>query len=561
MASLFKQITVLRKEGKLEEALALTNECFETYDHAEWTKKAAIWVYFELLKVAYAKRDFEKAKEWIACFDALELEDTGVAEKNFNIYRYKINGGTKMRDGKFVDDEDYITSLKEYEELAENGLSAEQQTEYGWTIYKFIKQQAKATAPNLDLVNRYLAIYTGFDTKEPSNLHSSILVFAIKFGRNRNVDVYGFLKNWNWKLIRKEDKERYVTPEGKTYDSTSEKALQTFVKLLLDKWDSPFIEDAEKELLEVEIFKFIDVLDRYIEEFPDNHWLIFGRVRLLTALGSEEDLSEDIFSLVRAKSNDYWIWDMLGSHHQKTGDNELAMSAYCKGLMCKTEPDLQTALREKLIEVLLLAELYNEAKTELDLILAVKNTGGYKISKKLTDWSESDWYKEARGSRHNYDLYKRSSPAAMSVLWSHLPSHVAVVVGLNDEKEIAQYIVSKELSGNFKFKQATFKSKVGLVVEVFLEEKTSPDGTVWYKTVHVQKSEKKPSKDIYKEIDDLAKVLHTGIGFTQTMGIFIPQQLVEEHKLVTGDILYGTAVISYNKKKDEWGWKMLSINE
>jgi hypothetical protein len=57
--------------------------------------------------------------------------------------------------------------------------------------------------------------------------------------------------------------------------------------------------------------------------------------------------------------------------------------------------------------------------------------------------------------------------------------------------------------------------------------------------------------------DDIRE--ENGMGFTDD-GIFIPPPLIREHSISDGDFVSGHAVLNYNKKRSEWGWKAISID-
>jgi len=42
--------------------------------------------------------------------------------------------------------------------------------------------------------------------------------------------------------------------------------------------------------------------------------------------------------------------------------------------------------------------------------------------------------------------------------------------------------------------------------------------------------------------------------------IFIDPKIIEESKLTDGQTVKGRAILSFNKKKNEWGWKAIIIN-
>ena len=51
-----------------------------------------------------------------------------------------------------------------------------------------------------------------------------------------------------------------------------------------------------------------------------------------------------------------------------------------------------------------------------------------------------------------------------------------------------------------------------------------------------------------------------GMGFTNS-GIFIPPPMLSKHNIKDNDSVSGLAILNFNKKRAEWGWKALSINK
>ncbi|MGV1003011.1 hypothetical protein ACTS9U_16730 [Empedobacter falsenii] len=60
-----------------------------------------------------------------------------------------------------------------------------------------------------------------------------------------------------------------------------------------------------------------------------------------------------------------------------------------------------------------------------------------------------------------------------------------------------------------------------------------------------------------KDISSAVKIIQTGIGFIED--IFIEKSLLEKKKNINGEFIKGLAVLSFNKKKNDRGWKMLKI--
>ena len=61
-----------------------------------------------------------------------------------------------------------------------------------------------------------------------------------------------------------------------------------------------------------------------------------------------------------------------------------------------------------------------------------------------------------------------------------------------------------------------------------------------------------------KEYEDSLKVISPqNFGFADD--VFIEPKLIKDNNLSDGQSLTGIAILSFNKKKKEWGWKALSV--
>ena len=50
------------------------------------------------------------------------------------------------------------------------------------------------------------------------------------------------------------------------------------------------------------------------------------------------------------------------------------------------------------------------------------------------------------------------------------------------------------------------------------------------------------------------------MGFTDD-GIFIPPPLIRKNNISDGDFVTGKAILNYNQKRSEWGWKAITIDD
>ena len=66
------------------------------------------------------------------------------------------------------------------------------------------------------------------------------------------------------------------------------------------------------------------------------------------------------------------------------------------------------------------------------------------------------------------------------------------------------------------------------------------------------------ASDAMKDFEGTIKVISPqNFGFIED--IFVEPKIIEESKLTDGQQVKGRAILSFNKKKNEWGWKAIEI--
>lgn len=66
------------------------------------------------------------------------------------------------------------------------------------------------------------------------------------------------------------------------------------------------------------------------------------------------------------------------------------------------------------------------------------------------------------------------------------------------------------------------------------------------------------TSDAIKEFAGALKIISPqGFGFIEN--VFIEPNFIKEKELTDGQIVKGRAILSFNKKKKEWGWKAINV--
>ncbi|MDD0824767.1 hypothetical protein PTQ27_09890 [Mannheimia sp. AT1] len=136
------------------------------------------------------------------------------------------------------------------------------------------------------------------------------------------------------------------------------------------------------------------------------------------------------------------------------------------------------------------------------------------------------------------------------------PSYQAVVTYINQEKKMVNCLVDKNF--DFAIPLTEIKCNVNVldVLDVTLSTHTTKDGKKRFKAHQVKLSDK-PVPTLLKEFDQSVEV-SSGNGFTDN-DIFIPKNLVSAHNILDDAQVKGLALLSLDKKKNQWGWRAVKI--
>ena len=94
-------------------------------------------------------------------------------------------------------------------------------------------------------------------------------------------------------------------------------------------------------------------------------------------------------------------------------------------------------------KILLSRNLYNEAKTEIDILINTRTEHSFRIPVEVTNWQSMDWYKTAVPSKSNFGFYKSYLPIAEALLFSDVFEECVLVEFVNSDKKILNFIASE----------------------------------------------------------------------------------------------------------------------
>ncbi len=411
----FKVIKELRKAGKLDEALQMAHQALEVEPENIWNKRAAAWVYYDLLKKNAQPKTYEAFKENLI----------------------------KIKDLQLPEDEKMM-----FDNCA-------------WQIGTLVFALQKAEHVDYGKINDLFEIIKDLHFTKPSEAYSFIYK-AFHKGYQNWANYLTFADWWNFDNLRTEDflKEEF---KGKKMMSIAEQAYIAYAKkLLAGEVIDPF--GHQKQFDKMKIQEFLPKLDTLIEKHPDYLYPAYFKAKLLLALGDKESMLSALLPFARLKKNDFWVWDVLAEAFPN--EEEKVFSCYCRALSCNAPAEMLVNVRQKLAHMLIKRKEFSAAKTEIELLTQTRIEQGYKLPNEVLTWQGEDWYKSAQASKSNAAFYKDFIATTEAIIFVDVPEEIVLVEFVNKDKKMLNFIASDEKFGFFKYDRFLTKVNIGDTLKV-----------------------------------------------------------------------------------------------
>lgn len=542
-----KEIKELRQAGKLEEALAMAKEEFEfasaninhetlfadlenilatskalsklegtdfnyniqkeeikknlVHFELEWPKRNLSWVYYEYLKQSNAPDNFEEFLYWLNEIKNLDLPfgETMLFEK----LCWQIG---KMAFGLFKSNPvDVQKRIKLFETI--KSFPFPKQTEGYSFLFKALHKALKET-------DRYL----------------------------------NFADWWNFENFLPEDFLIEKIPNGKEVMAVAEQAYIAYSKHLLPVRN----QFGETVFDEIKAKSFLPLLEKIVDQYPQFQYPPYFLAKLLLALGDKEHMLSALLPFAKKKQNNFWVWTILAEALTWSKVPDQVFACYCKALLCKSPEEMLVSLRQKMAANLIYKGLLPEAKTEIETLVATRTTYGFKMPDEILAWQNEDWYNNTVASINNKDLYKKYAPIAEDILFSDVTEEYVFVEFVNRDKKILNFIASEQKFGYFKYDRFINEAKIGDVLKVRFQGGSV--GEMYKANTVVKIVNEEFKKQFFKEVEGFAQIKE-GKNFGFIDNIFIHPSIISKNNIINGMQLKGLAMKSFNKEKNQWGWK------
>lgn len=205
-----KEVTLLRKSGKLKEAYKMAIEDLKEDKNNSWAQMSLFWVLRDICQQLCNRNVTDKAK---VCLKEMSLllptmmDDSGAGKKAYiNLYKQiqpnadiisKAAELSKNNPSRaYVQAKNYIDSANKIDSALHEDL--------GWIIYRYIKAEV-SNLTSLE-VRTLLKDYIYLKNERPSMLHSQMLNLALSFSKEHSdFSLYRFFMLWEPENLRYED--------------------------------------------------------------------------------------------------------------------------------------------------------------------------------------------------------------------------------------------------------------------------------------------------------------------------------------------------------------------
>jgi len=496
-----QRVKELRKQGQLDEALILALEELKTNPENIWSKRSISWVYYEFLKGAAEKNDYFSFIDYLNKVIDLELNEEKMLMDNLiwpiNKMLYQLSSQSPIDYNKAVE------LLKKIKDL-----------------------NLEKPSPNFSILIK--ALHKTFK----DSLHYISIIDWIGFENLMDQD---FLE------------EEYNNRKNM---ATAELVYINYAKHL----EQGIARDAfgqQREYDYDKIKEFLPKLEQLIVDYPNYTFPPYFKAKLLLRLG-DGDIMKSFLPFAKQKRNDYWVWQLISEIHKN--DIDIVFSSLAKALSLKTPDNFLVKIRQHFAQILIQKQMFNEAKFEINTIISTKEREGYKIPNQVMEWQQSEWYKNSIAPKNNVSLYNNLKVKAEELLFQDVSKEKAVIEYINTEKNMISFLIDKNKKGFFKYENVKTFS-IGDIIDIQFNGEPKEE---FYKVYAVNKSPNL-THDFLKIINGKIRIISAGIGFIED--VFVDKSFIEKNNIIDGQFISGSAILCYNKKKNEWGWKLIAMTK
>jgi tetratricopeptide (TPR) repeat protein len=420
----------------------------------------------------------------------------------------------------------------------------------GWLIFAFLKHLAgdeQLKKQFASAIPEFLDAYSRLGLETPSQLHSAIVFIANKLAGEHTDWFFPFFRKYGFTSLQAADFQEHQK-DGRKYQPLAE---QLFIKTARTVEKTKNEECARWLLENIVIFH---------DRAPGETWLHFHEGLLLMQLGRYNEARIRLRETLMKQKNQFWVWAGYGATF-KTENPDIHLACLCKALSFPVEEHLLYPIREEIALVFAARGMFPEAKTEIEFILRARSEHGYQPAAEFLSLLEKEWYPSAAVKTSNISFYLAHLAEADSLFHDGGRSVPGVVTAMYDDDKGVFIQFEVEKATLYKLPRGAAAAdlpKIGDIVAVFVEE-LMVNGKHRYSAIKWEPGTQTPSEKFFKYFHGDLKLpaKSDGAAFGFVGDVFVSADLTR--KIGKPLKVKGEAVYEFNKKRNQFGWKALTI--
>lgn len=281
-------------------------------------------------------------------------------------------------------------------------------------------------------------------------------------------------------------------------------------------------------------------------------WLNYDMARIFKAAGRIDKAREAYSSVLKRKGSESWAWFGLASTYLDEPKKAIALTAF--GLTCTHDPKFSIPGLVQMAELLAEAGDHEYASKVLIKLCDIYNQNGWQLRDKVVGLTSSSWFDGSLNTKDLDAYIARLAVGANEVSMADPTYFSGVVQSVHESGKGASVYIDRN---------KTLPVRKG----VFLNRRIPAPGTyvkilcdMGSDTQDVASAEPIApieSTDIRSFRGEIV-VTEKGLGFV-TKEVFVPPGMTGG--ISTGSNVSGIAVMAYDKSKDRYGWKAITLQK
>lgn len=488
----------------------------------------------------------------------------------------------------------------------------------GWQLYKHTEYIFKEKNINIHLAKQILFYYLQLNNEKPSILHSCFLRNALKLADSKDFNIINFLKIWDLNNFLDNDFEGFKPSDNKEIPSTVEKTLQKMCKFAISNNSQSdllfaleninnFINNFQKNIWltyykarilnlmgrREEALKFAIKITRqkirepwawgmigdmflntdkqkamacfcralsikFADEFKIN--IRKSLAKILLDFGLKNEACCEIREIFNTYSDNGW-------NIKEDMQNLINMVDLNSNNVPKNNNDFYRKYIEISDEILLYdlewlkAEVGNTfdknglLKTKIYILLKDSDTP-LAISIKTKQFNR---LKQGQSILIKADLEDKFIVYAIKQInekFDILKTYIGVISYIS-QNNIARFIINKNISCYFDLKVFNGQFEIGDKIAIKMIKNSK--GREGYQVLSIEKTDLECDENVLVNFKGKLNLIQH-FGFVEDVfDVYVDSALISQHRLRNGIFISGVAVLSYDKKKNHFGYKAIKI--